>query len=284
MLIRLSTKPLSVFRPTTLIFLLFITTLGVRAQQLPRQPVSGSGLSARLINIEAATNETFRYSTTLRNGSSAAHVYELQTSLPAGWIIAFKVESSQVTSINVDAGKSQDIAVEVNASPEARPGKYKIPVHAISGKDTMKLTLEAVVKGTYGLTLTTPAGRLSEDLTSGSQKQLQLVVKNSGTLSLNNVNLSSQLPAGWEATFEPSNINALEPGKSQNVTLTLKVPDKTLAGDYAATFTASNNSTTSQAAFRLTVKTSLLAGWIGILVMLLAVGIVYYLVRKYGRR
>ncbi|WP_121810328.1 COG1470 family protein [Mucilaginibacter kameinonensis] len=284
MLSRLSTPPLSVLRRTTLIFVSIITFVHVRAQQSPPQSKSGSSFSAKLINIEAATNETFRYSTTLRNGSDAAHVYDLQTNLPAGWVITFKVESSQVTSINIDRGKSQDISVEVNASPEARPGKYKIPIHAITGKDTIALTLEAVVKGTYSLSLTTPTGRLSEEVTSGSQKQLQLVVKNSGTLSLNNINLSSQLPAGWEATFEPSNINEIKPSNSRNVILTLKVPDKTLVGDYAATFTASNSSTNSQVSFRLAVKTSLLAGWIGMVVILLAVGIVYYLIRKYGRR
>ena len=284
MLNKSSTTPLSVLRKTTFIFLLFISTIRVHAQQSPTLTGLGSVFGAKLMNIEAATNETFRYNTTLRNGSAIAHVYDLQTNLPAGWIIAFKVESSQVTSVNIDPGKSQDISVEINTSPEAKPGKYKIPVHAISGKDTLALTLEAVVKGTYAVALATPTGRLSEDITSGSQKQLQLIVKNPGNLTLTNISLSSQLPAGWEATFEPANISALEPAKSQNVTLTLRIPDKTLAGDYAATFTASNNSANSQTAFRLSVKTSFLAGWIGIMVILFAVGIVYYLIRKYGRR
>jgi uncharacterized repeat protein (TIGR01451 family) len=284
MLIKLSTTPSGVLRQITLFLFLILISSMSHAQQLPAQSISGSGFSAKLVNIEAATNETFRYSTTLRNGSSATHLYDLQTVLPPGWIIAFKAESSQVTSISVDAGKSQDISVEINASPEAKPGKYKIPINAISGKDTMALTLEAVVKGTFAFTLTTPTGRLSEDVTSGSQKQLQLVVKNSGTLPLNNISFSNQLPPGWEASFEPANITALEPAKSQNITLTLKVPDKTLAGDYAATITASNINTNSQAAFRLSVKTSILAGWLGITVILVAIGIVYYLIRKYGRR
>lgn len=141
-----------------------------------------------------------------------------------------------------------------------------------------------MVRGTYNVALTTPTGRVSEDVTSGSQKQLQLIVKNSGSLPLNNVQLTSQLPPGWEAIFEPSAINLLKPAESQNVTVTLKVPDKTLAGDYAATLTASNSSASSQAAFRLAVKTSLLAGWLGLLAIFIAIGIVYYLIRKYGRR
>lgn len=282
MLSRLSTTPLSVLSRTFQFFFFLVLCANARAQQPGSK--TRSTFNAKLINMEAATNETFRYNTTLQNGSAEEHTYDLQTSLPPGWIIASKVDGIQVTSINIEAGKSRDISVEVNAAPDAIPGKYKIPIRAISGRDSLTLTLEAVVRGTYNVTLTTPTGRLSEDVTSGSQKQLQLIVKNSGSLPLNNVQLTSQLPPGWEATFEPSAINLLKPSESQNVTMTLKVPDKTLAGDYAATLTASSSSANSQAAFRLAVKTSLLAGWLGLLAIFIAIGIVYFLIRKYGRR
>ena len=92
------------------------------------------------------------------------------------------------------------------------------------------------------------------------------------------------MPAGWEATYEPAAIKQLAPGQTADITATLKVPDKTLAGDYSGTFTATSGSTSAQIAYRLTVKTSLLSGWIGILLIFLAIGIVYYLIRKYGRR
>ncbi|WP_183566001.1 NEW3 domain-containing protein [Mucilaginibacter sp. SP1R1] len=266
--------------------LLFLTSAFVsQAQQQPvTWPAGKSGFIAKLINIEAATSETFRYSTTLHNGSASARIYELKTDLPFGWTIAYKVDGSQVTSINMDAGKTQDIAIEINATATASPKKYKIPIKAVSGSDTLSLNLEAVVKGSYSLALSTPTGRLSDEVTSGSQKELQLTVKNTGTLPLNDLQVTAQLPTGWESTFEPANIKQLEAGKTIDVKATVKVPDKTIAGDYAANFTATNSNTNSQVAFRLAVKTSLLSGWIGVLVILLAVGIVYYLIRKYGRR
>jgi uncharacterized membrane protein len=134
------------------------------------------------------------------------------------------------------------------------------------------------------MTLSTPTGRLSDEVTSGSQKELQLVIKNTGTLPLSDVQLSSQLPSGWESTLEPASIRQLEARKTIDVKATVRIPDKTIAGDYSATFSASSNNSSQQVAFRLVVKTSLLSGWIGIMVILLAVGIVYYLIRKYGRR
>ncbi|MBE9600791.1 NEW3 domain-containing protein [Pedobacter sp. MC2016-24] len=272
--------------PKALLFFLviFVFSLTVRAQN-PVINIDGkSSFTAKLLNIEGATSETFRYNATLHNGSAKAAVFEFKTNLPIGWMISYKVDGSQVTSLNLDPGASRDVAVEVNATASTSPGKYSLPVKAMSNADTLSLNLEAVVKGSYGLTLSTPSGKLSEELTSGSHKEIHLDIKNSGTLRLNDIDLSAQLPASWEATFEPAKIKQLEPGKSMAVTAKIKVPDKTIAGDYAATFTATNSNANSPAAFRMVVTTSLLSGWIGILVILLAVTLVYYLIRKYGRR
>jgi uncharacterized membrane protein len=285
MLPKFSIPLFSASRQFALLFLsFFLSGFALQAQQPVTWPAGKSGFTAKLMNIEAASNETFRYNTTLHNGAGSARIYELKADLPVGWMIAYKVDGSQVTSINMDAGKTQDIAIEINATATAAPKKYTIPIKAISNSDTLSLNLEAVVKGSYSITLTTPTGRLSDEVTSGSHQELQLVIKNTGTLPLNDLQVTAQLPSGWESSFEPASIKQLEAGKTIDVKATIKVPDKTIAGDYAANFTATNSNTNSQIAFRLVVKTSLLSGWIGILVILLAIGIVYYLIRKYGRR
>lgn len=272
------------FRFQLFFLFLFASHVALHAQS-PATVIDGrSAFTAKLVNIEAATNETFRYNTTLHNGYGKLTVFEFKTNLPAGWMISYKVDGNQVTSLNLDPGTTRDISIEINAASGTVPGKYKIPLKAIANADTLLLNLEAVVKGSYGITLTTPTGKLSEELTSGSHKEIHLEIKNSGTLPLNDIELTSQLPTNWEATFEPSKVKQLEPGKTLAVIAKLKVPDKTIAGDYAANFTATNSNGNSQVAFRMVVITSLLSGWIGILVVLLAVSLVYYLIRKYGRR
>lgn len=74
-----------------------------------------SSFTAKLINIEAATTEVFRYNTTLHNGDAKSKVVELKADLPIGWMISFKADGSQVTSVAMDAGKTQDISIEINA-------------------------------------------------------------------------------------------------------------------------------------------------------------------------
>ncbi|HEY3404014.1 MAG TPA: NEW3 domain-containing protein [Ohtaekwangia sp.] len=243
-----------------------------------------SSLTARLVNIEAAVHETFRYNATIRNGTSQANVYELKAGVPEGWNVVFRARGSQITSLNMDGNKSEEITIEIIPSYSTAPAKYKIPVTATTGSDTLKLDLEAVVKGSYGLELTTPTGRLSDNITEGRQKEIHLVVSNTGTLPLNDISLSAQTPPKWDATFEPAKVDNLLPGKTVDIIAKLSVPDKTLAGDYVTTFNARNTNSNAQAVFRMTVKTSMLSGWIGILVILSAIALVAYLIRKYGRR
>ena len=243
-----------------------------------------SSFTASLMNIEATAKETFRYNTSLHNGSKESEVYALEALVPEGWNTTFRAQGSQVASLKIDSEQTQAISVEITASPIVKPGEYNIPVIAVSSQDTLRLELEAVVKGAYGVELTTPTGRLSDDITEGSSKVLQLTVKNTGTLPLDGLELSARSPAKWTATFEPLKVERVDPGKTVDIKATLNVPDKTIAGDYITTFTVKNNSANADATFRMTVKTSLLSGWLGILVILIALGIVYYLIRKYGRR
>ncbi|UYQ95772.1 NEW3 domain-containing protein [Chitinophaga horti] len=240
--------------------------------------------TARLMNLEATSKETFRFSATLHNAAPRPVIYNFSAAAPSGWNLMFRVDGMQVTSFRADSGRTQEVSIELTPAPEAKPGKYTVPVHAVSNTDTLLLQLEAVVKGAYAMELTTPNGLLSGEITEGSRKAIHLTVKNTGTLPLDAVEVSAQAPSKWDATFEPAKIERIEPGKSVDVVANLNVPDKTIAGDYVTTFTARNNSVNASAMFRMTVTTSLLAGWIGVVIILAAIAIIYLLIKKYGRR
>lgn len=264
------------------LIIVFVSLLPLKAPA--QESEDGSSFTASLLNIEAPVNETFRYQTTLKNSSAQARVYELEAEMPEGWRVAFKARGSQVTSLNVEPGKTESLTVEIRPAYGAEPSKYAIPLQASAADETLSLELEAVVEGSYELELTTPSGRLSGEITEGEKAEILLQVKNTGSLALNEITFSSQNPRNWQATFSPSEIQQLDPGKSVDVVATLSVPNKTLAGDYVSKFTAKNASSTSTATYRMTVKTSMLSGWVGILVILLAIGFVFYLIRKFGRR
>ncbi|MEQ6168625.1 NEW3 domain-containing protein [Ekhidna sp. MALMAid0563] len=240
--------------------------------------------TTNLFNIEKAANETFRYNATLKSNTNVEQKYDLKADVPAGWRTSFKVRGSNITSILLEGNKTESISIELIPVYNCKPGTYEIPVTASSETDTLSFDLEAVVKGSYEVQLTTPSGRLSGDVVEGKTMQITLKVKNSGSLPLNKLNLTSRTPSKWQASFSPESIESLEPDESVDVSVSLSVPEKTLPGDYISSFTVKNSETKGSADYRVTVETSVLAGWIGVLVILVAIGIIFFLIRKFGRR
>lgn len=276
-----STKSL---KSRTLAVITTLSTVNILTENNISIAQENPNFKVRLINIEAPATDVFRYNGTLSNNSNQEKVYNLQSTLPPGWSIAYKTEGTQVTSINLDPNSSKDISIEITPSYTADVKKHIIPISAISKTDTTTINLESVIKGTYKMEISTQNQILSGDATTGSSKEIFLTIKNTGTLPLEKIELKTQLPSKWESNFDSDNIDRLEPGKSKDIKVTIKVPEKTIAGDYMVSISAKNSNQDAQLSYRLEVKTSLLTGWIGISLIIIAIGFIYALIRKYGRR
>lgn len=236
-------------------------------------------------NLEGAANSTFTFNTTLQNATADTQLYALNAEVPPGWDIAFKANGyKQVASILVNPNSTQNLTIEVHPSDQVPAGKYQIPVMASSGNTGAELNLEVVITGNYGMTLSTPSGLLSTDVTAGSERTLKLTVTNTGSADLKKINFSSSTPTNWDVTFDPKTIDELPAGKTAEVSAVIKADKHAIAGDYLVTIRANTNETSAKADFRVTVKTPMLWGWIGILIILIALASIYYLFRKYGRR
>ena len=235
-------------------------------------------------NMQGNSKSNFPFSTTLRNQTADRQLYALMADAPRGWNVVFKPNYKQATSAQVDANASQNISVEVTPAANAEAGTYKIPVRAVTNSTSAELTLEVAITGTFQMEVTTPKGLLSADITAGDTRRIDLEVVNTGSSELKDIQLSSRKPAGWELSFEPSKIASLKAGAAANVTAELKASPKALPGDYVVVMDAKTPEVTADAQFRISVKTPLFWGWVGVLVILAAVGGVYCLFRKYGRR
>ncbi|WP_380906816.1 COG1470 family protein [Sphingobacterium chuzhouense] len=245
---------------------------------------SSSEFNSPQTNMEGSAKSTFTFNASLLNRSSEAQVYRLGANLQPGWGATFKVDGKQVSSVNIEGNQRKDILVEILPPESVKKGKYTIPLFAQSPLNQSDLSLEVVITGSYGLQLTTPEGLLSTTATANRDKSIQFLVKNTGSSDLSQINLNASAPSQWEAHFEPSRISTLKAGESQTVTAIIKPAKKAIAGDYQITLDAKNNETSDSVKFRVTVETSLLWGWVGILIIAIAVALVYFLIRKYGRR
>lgn len=241
-------------------------------------------LTAKQPNMQGNANASFTFNAEVRNRTADVQLYALRADVPPGWNAAFKTGGRQVTSVQVEPNRTENLTVEIDPPDAIEAGSYKIPVSAVTRETSATVDLEVVVTGSYNLELTTPTGLLSTSVTAGDDRRVELLVKNNGSAGLKNIKLSSAAPVNWEVTFDPREIGKLEAGKSVPVYATIKADKKAIAGDYVTNIEAKTPEVSSKASFRVSVKTSVLYGWVGILIIAGVVGTVYAQFRKYGRR
>ncbi len=235
-------------------------------------------------NMEGHSKSDFTFRSKLKNRTGEKQLYALKSAAPRGWSVTFKPNNKQATSVEIEANNTQDVSIEIKPPLSVAAGTYKIPVSATTNLTSADLELEVVITGTYELELTTPRGLVSSNITAGDEKNIDLVVRNTGSAKLSDIKISSSKPTGWEVNFEPEEIPILDPGSSVNIKAKVKADKKAITGDYITNFIAKTPEADSKIAFRMSVKTPLIWGWIGILIILIAIGSILYLFRKYGRR
>lgn len=235
-------------------------------------------------NMEGQASATFTYNANLRNRTAEEQLYALTANAPRGWTVTFRANGKQVTSVETAANATVNVSIEVKPPTLVEAAKFKIPVRAFTASTSAELDLEAVITGSYAMELTTPQGLLSTDITAGDEKKIELEIRNTGSSDLKGIEMSASKPADWDVTFEPTKVETLTTGASTQVTATVKASRKAIPGDYVVKMTARTPETSSQADFRISVRTSMIWGWLGILVIAAVLGGVYYLFRKYGRR
>lgn len=236
-------------------------------------------------NMEGHADSSFNFSLELENRTAEEQLYALKATPPArGWQVVFESGGQRVSSVNVEPNDSQNISVEVTPPAEIEAGTYQIPVQASNNSTSAEVQLEVAITGTYALELSTPNDLLSYDIGAGGERTIQLEVRNTGTADITDVEMSANTPVNWEVSFDPKQVDSIPAGESTTVQATIKSDDKSLPGDYVTTVTATAPEVSDNSQLRITVKSSSLWGWIGVLIILAVIAGVYYLFRTYGRR
>jgi len=241
-------------------------------------------LTTQQANMEGHANANFTFNAVLNNRTAEKQLYALRANALPGWVVTFKANYIQATSVEVEPNTTKDVSIEINPPDNIEAGTYRIPVSTGNNATTAALTLEVVITGTFNMDLTTPTGLLSTSITRGDEKKVELLVRNTGSSPRTGITLSAASPVNWNVSFEPAKLERIEPGKNAQVFATIKADKKAIAGDYVTNIEAKTTETSSKATFRISVKTPMLLGWIGIFIILAAIGSVWYLFKKYGRR
>jgi len=241
-------------------------------------------LTTQFPELKGVSTTNFTFSLTLTNDTSDDLTFGVVAGGPAGWTVTATVASqAQAATAVVKAGNTSTISVSAKAPSDATAGTYPITVDATSGDKTAHADLSIQITGSYSLTLSTPDGRLNASASAGGTTDLGVVISNTGTADVDNVELSAAPPSGWTVTFEPTTVTVPANGNI-NATAHIKPSADAIAGDYIVTLRSTSPSASATADIRVTIETSLLWGAVGVALIVLVLLGLWWTFRRFGRR
>jgi uncharacterized membrane protein len=253
--------------------------------RVSRVEVGGVSLTTDFPRLQGPAGATYRFDLQLSNDTPRDAVFDLRGAGPAGWQVTVKPAGQELaTSVEVAAGSSTSLSVEVDPPDQTPAGVYPVVVRAAGGGAVAQAKLAVRIIGNYGLTLTTPDERLNADVAAGKPTEVPLVVVNDGTAPLREVDLSATSPTGWTTEFRPEQIPEIAPGDSARVVAIITPSKDAVAGDYIVTLRATAAETNDEIDLRTTVRTSAAWGLVGVALIVAAIAGLGLLFRRYGRR
>jgi uncharacterized membrane protein len=235
--------------------------------------------------LRVPAGDAASFSVELRNDTPTELQFELESAGPAGWeVTAQPASEPQAATIQVDPGSTSTINVEATSPQRAEAGQYTITVQATSPETSVEAEMIVEIVGSFSLEMTTPDQRLSTDVNADGPSEIPLVLTNTGTAPMQNIELTSTPPSGWDVTFAEPTIGQIEAGQSVNAVATVTPSDQAIAGDYVITFTANSEQANASVDIRTTVNPSALWGFVGVALIALTLAGLAWVFRRFGRR
>ena len=236
-------------------------------------------------SLRGPVDTAFVFSLTLKNDTPGELTFALQANGPTGWDVTIQpTGQTTAASVTVAAHGTQRLEVHATPSLQAPAGAYPIDVAVTAGEQEAAAQLAVEITGTVEMQLTTPDERLNTTANAGSTRDFAVVIVNSGTSPLSAVTLTGTGPSDWEISFEPASVEEIAPGTSVQATAHITPSANAVAGDYQVSLTASNADANESMDVRVTVETAPIWGIVGILLVVIAVGGLVLVFRRYGRR
>jgi uncharacterized membrane protein len=237
--------------------------------------------------LTGASDDEFGFDLTLENDTAQDQTVSVSASGPPSWDVeAVVTGEEQAASTVVEAGSTATVRVTATPPANAAAGPYEIAVEANAGDRTVGAQLGVEITGSFSMDVSTPGDLLSNRGAAGSAATQGIEVTNTGTAPLEGVVVTASPPTNWTVTFdrEGGQMEAIPPGETGAITATITPSGEAVAGDYVVTFDASNDETDGSLQIRFTVETSPLWAIVGIGVIVLILGGLFYVFRTYGRR
>lgn len=243
-------------------------------------------IKSRLPSLMGTPRSSFDYTLSVSNDSGKDLTVALSAQAPSNFQTSFTegYGTNEISSIPIEAGQSKDIKVKVTPPRDVKAGDYPVLVKVAAEGATADQRVTLQISGQGRLSMTAKDGRLSGEAQAGKTAEYTLVVSNDGTAPLEDVEVSGSAPTNWKLEFNPKSIPSVAPNEKKEVRVSVTPSDKTIAGDYVASFRANAKGESSNADYRITVTTPTLWGIAGVAIIAVALLVLLGAVARFGRR
>ncbi|MEO8273757.1 MAG: NEW3 domain-containing protein [Chloroflexota bacterium] len=235
--------------------------------------------------LRGPANQSFTFNLTIANQTPEDISYTATGEGPTGWAVEVTLTGqAQAVSGTAKAGATSNVAVKVTPADNADAGTYKVAVVATVAGKQYPIELSVEITGSYALLLSTPTQVLSVTGPAGSVTEQVFTITNNGTAPVTDVKTTATLPSNWKAEYDPATIPTIAAGQSVNVTVKITPASDAISGDYSLTVTARGAEANDSAEIRFTLEASLVGALIGAGLIVVFIGGLFWVFRRYGRR
>jgi len=252
-------------------------------------------ITAKYPKIEITSGETAEFEVELKlkgEIGGEARIFDLVVTAPKDWLTFISPtypKDKKIASIQLLPGFGVGEKINVKVAPAywlmPEPGDYPVTLEATSGELKSTYELTAVISAKYELILVPTIERFNTPATAGEDNYFSIEIYNTGSTTIDDIKFSSSKPEDWTIKFEPNKVDTLPADESQTIDVNIKPPKKTYAGDYVITLTASGNQASAgELDIRVMVETPTVWGWVGVAIVLVVVGGLVFIFRRFSRR
>ena len=237
--------------------------------------------------ITTSIGKNPRYVMMIRNIGKSDDTYRFASAgSPDGWYVRFHesgTDGSDVSDIYLKSGDDKTLDVEAIPPYGVQTGDYNFSV-SVESSDTVYIqNLIVKIRGNYDMKLY--AEKYRYEVNKGDVVTFPITVANGGDAgALTNVKIDVGAPEGWEAEITPKTVASIQPDEKNTITIKVTPPANIVASEYKITVKVTSDQTEQSDEFHILIKEQSMIAGVGVLVVGLVCGGVYYMFRKYKRR
>jgi uncharacterized membrane protein len=256
-------------------------------------PADTLTMSTQYPKIDGLATDTFQFNVEMDYKGATSRVFDLKASAPTNWNVTITPlydTSKKISSISMESstvGTTQNLQITTSFTnwPLPDPGEYTIKLEASSDNIAANIDLVARVTARYSLSADTSDKLYSIKVKSNRDNLFSIVVMNTGTAPVEDINFSSDKIQGWDVTYKPEKIDSLISLETKTIDINIRPAAKTVSGDYMLNiWIMGKQASADKMVMRVTVETPTIWGWVGVIIIIIVVAGLIGIFMRFGRR